>query len=190
MSRDRVDEAAHARDAALATRVRMGDTDAFDQLFCAYYPAVVHFAITMGQSREAAEDAASEVFAAIWHGRAEWTVERAAVRSYLFAAVRNRILKLARHDKVRAAHLAEAASEDTVLEPLGLGAIETHEIRRVLMTAVRALSERRRLALHLRFTQGLTYQEIGKVLGISARSANELIERALLTLRQALDSAG
>jgi len=57
----------------------------------------------------------------------------------------------------------------------------------VVWTAVDQLSERRRLAVRLRFTEQMTHTEIGQVLGISPLAARLLVTRALSELRTILE---
>lgn len=55
-----------------------------------------------------------------------------------------------------------------------------------LSHAIRSLSARQRNCLHLR-AQGLRYNEIAEVIGISSSAVGEFLRRAVLRLKEALD---
>ncbi len=79
--------------------------------------------------------------------------------------------------------------EDGDLDPLeSLGAeepeYEVSEDRAVLAPGFRALDERERLILHLRFFKGLTQSQIAQHVGISQMHVSRLIRRALEKIRE------
>jgi RNA polymerase sigma-70 factor (ECF subfamily) len=168
-------------DAALVDRVRAGDLAAFRALYLQTYDALVGFGTALIRSRPDAEEVVQDVFAAVWERRAEWAPAR-SIAAYLFTAVRNRASKIRAHGAVvvRAEQdtddMVERASAQPPLSPHA--AAEAEELRRAVARAVAALPERRRLALSLRFGEGMSYAEIGEVLGVSEHAATLLVARA------------
>jgi RNA polymerase sigma-B factor len=82
---------------------------------------------------------------------------------------------------------------DGELDPLeSLGAeepqYEISEDRAVLAPGFRALDERERLILHLRFFKGLTQSQIAQQVGISQMHVSRLIRRALEKIREEIGS--
>ena len=80
------------------------------------------------------------------------------------------------------------SDEDGDLDPLeSLGApepeYEVSEDRALLAPGFRALDERERLILHLRFFKGLTQSQIAQQVGISQMHVSRLIRRALEKIR-------
>jgi RNA polymerase sigma-B factor len=78
--------------------------------------------------------------------------------------------------------------EDSELDPLSsLGAVEqgyeTSEDRAVLLPGFRALDERERKIMHLRFFAGMTQSEIAAELGISQMHVSRLIRKSLEQMR-------
>jgi RNA polymerase sigma-B factor len=85
------------------------------------------------------------------------------------------------------------SDEDGELDPLeSLGAeepqYEVSEDRAVLAPGFRALDERERLILHLRFFKGLTQSQIAQQVGISQMHVSRLIRRALEKIREEIGS--
>jgi RNA polymerase sigma-B factor len=84
---------------------------------------------------------------------------------------------------------AGGSDEDGELDPLeSLGSIEhqyeVSEDRAVLAPGFRALDERERRILHLRFFDGLTQSQIAQQVGISQMHVSRLIRRALEKIRE------
>ncbi|MFW5698015.1 MAG: sigma-70 family RNA polymerase sigma factor, partial [Fimbriimonadaceae bacterium] len=70
------------------------------------------------------------------------------------------------------------------------GEIEGKELRRVLASGVDKLPERERLVIALYYFEGLTFKEIGKVLGVSESRVYQLHTQAMGRLRNYLREQG
>ncbi|HVL38629.1 MAG TPA: FliA/WhiG family RNA polymerase sigma factor [Fimbriimonadaceae bacterium] len=70
------------------------------------------------------------------------------------------------------------------------GEIEGREIRRILALGVDKLPERERLVVALYYFEGLTFKEIGKVLGVSESRVYQLHTQAMTRLRTFMKQEG
>jgi len=70
------------------------------------------------------------------------------------------------------------------------GEVEGREIRRVLTAGVENLPERERLVVALYYFEGLTFKEIGKVLGVSESRVYQLHTQAMNRLRNFMKTEG
>ena len=70
------------------------------------------------------------------------------------------------------------------------GEIEGREIRRILTAGVDRLPERERLVVALYYFEGLTFKEIGKVLGVSESRVYQLHTQAMNRLRNFMHEEG
>lgn len=70
------------------------------------------------------------------------------------------------------------------------GEIEGREIRRILASGVDKLPERERLVVALYYFEGLTFKEIGKVLGVSESRVYQLHTQAMTRLRNFMQQEG
>ena len=70
------------------------------------------------------------------------------------------------------------------------GEIEGREIRRILASGVDRLPERERLVVALYYFEGLTFKEIGKVLGVSESRVYQLHTQAMTRLRNFMKQEG
>jgi len=182
--------ASDAAEREWAVRVRLGDESAFESLFEAYYPPLCDFVHSYLRSAESAEEVVQTVFLRIWEQRATWE-PTTGVRAYLFAACRNQALGILKHERVVVRTATRATREELALG-MGRGApapdAELHaaELAKALRAAVHALPERRRMVVVLRWQHQMSYAEIASVLGISVKTVEVQMGRALASLRKQL----
>jgi len=165
--------------------IRAGDVAAFEALFHAYHASLCGFAYRYLGARDLAEEIVQEVFLFVWERRASWAV-RTSVRSYLFTAVRNAALSYLRHERV--VRRREADVRGLLPDPPAGADVQALEAETVaaVRAAVGRLPARCRLVFTLHREQGLTYNEVAEVLGISPRTVEVQIGRALKSLRKGL----
>ena len=172
-------------EAAWVERIRTGDPMAFEALFHAYHASLCSFAYRYLGARDLAEEMVQEVFLFVWERRESWDV-RSSVRSYLFTAVRNAALSYLRHERVVARRDARVRIlQDTVAPGADLEVVQAETVA-AIQEAVARLPDRCRLVFTLHREQGLTYAEVAEVLGISPRTVEVQIGRALKSLRRCL----
>jgi RNA polymerase sigma-70 factor (ECF subfamily) len=182
-----------APDGALAAAVTRGDNRAFESLFHVYYDRLCAFAESQVRSSAIAEELVEDVFCWIWEHRADWGAQLAGggVRPYLYAAVRNRALRYLARQQVARRERTLAESE---LSSLGMGAasppqldaVEASDFARAVERAVAGLPSRCREAFALHRHHELSYAEIARVMGISTRTVENHLAKALKTLRMSL----
>ena len=167
----------------LLAAIAAGDEAAFERLFREWYPRLADHAWRLLGERDAAEDAVQEVFVALWRGR-DRLPEAAALPGYLHRAVRNRALNQLRSRKGEVAdpdgHLAPSVPPDAPRQ------LEEEQLDRQLAVALATLPPRTREVFLLSREQGLTYAAIGDTLGISVKTVETLMGRALRALREEL----
>ena len=164
---------------------RREDRDAFEALFRTYYAGLCRFALRYASQPEVAEDLVQDVFFNLWKRRHEWVPERSA-KAYLYGAVRKWALKHLRHQGVVARWRDHAKAEPIpIADEIGAD-LSQKELERALQEAVERLPERRRLVYELSRKHGLTYAEIALALGVSVKTVEMQMTRALKFLRTRL----
>lgn len=164
-------------------RIRAGDSGAFEALFHTYHAPLCAFAYRYVEARDLAEEMVQEVFLFVWERRETWDV-RTSVKGYLFTAVRNAALSYLRHERV--VRRREAETFELFDTPSASADLEAAETLVAVQRAVGRLPERCRLVFTLHREQGLTYAEVAEVLGISPKTVEVQMGRALKSLRKAL----
>jgi RNA polymerase sigma-70 factor (ECF subfamily) len=170
-------------DRAILDDLRAGSEAAFDAIFRAYYAQLVVVAQSLLGVRAAAEDAAQDVMLELWRRRENIVLET-SLRAYLIRSVRNRALNQIRHDRV--VHRAGPHYEGPAPAPLADRAQAETELDQAVQQAVRELPERCREAFELSRGQGLSYAEIAQVLGVSVKTVEAHMGKALRLLRERL----
>jgi RNA polymerase sigma-70 factor (ECF subfamily) len=171
-------------DRELLARLRAGETSAFDAIFRANYALLVRVAESMLRERATAEEIAQDVMLELWRRREALDVTE-SVRGYLLQATRNRSLNHLRHRAI------EKRSEPQLIEGTA-GSVPTDaatreaEIEIALQAAIAELPERCRQVFELSRVEGLKYAEIATRLGISVKTVEVQMGKALRVLRERL----
>lgn len=175
--------------APVIARVRAGDSAALGAIFHAFVLPLCAYAARAVRSRETAAELVQDVFYRIWRGRANWEVGR-SLRAYLYRATRNRALDYLRHERLErrwAEHVVrEPDAQDRPRVVPADEAVETQEMVSALSRALDGLPERRRLVFVLRWREGLSHQEIADRMGVTVKTVENQLTRAIQALRARL----
>jgi RNA polymerase sigma-70 factor (ECF subfamily) len=178
-------------DGPLAARIRAGDPAAFDAMVVTHLDALVGFARSLVHATDTAEDVVQDVCASLWRRHAQLPMH-GSLRAYLFTAVRNRVLDVLKHERVRERALTSFRSSTALFEEQILTSLNTEadDLTRTRLIhvhrALATLPERQRTALALRYERQLKIAEVAAVLDISVKAAEQLLIRAIRALRAAI----
>lgn len=173
-------------------RVRAGDPLALEVIFIAYRADLLAAAERVTRSRAVAEEVVQDVFLAIWTGRAHWHITT-SLGAYLHRAVHNVAGRAvtshtrggASGDELgAAARRAPELFRDPVLEPDELA--EGAALSAAVTAATHDMPARARDVFTLRREGELSNREIAATLGLSVKTVESHMRRALTTLRQQL----
>lgn len=171
-------------DQTILERIRTGDEAAFETLFRTHYAALVGFARKFVGDQDDAEELVQELFTKLWEGRQKLQLS-AGWRPYLFRAAKNACLNYLKHQKVR--ELYQKENQDSAAATLETEQrLDQEELRARINAAVRQLPDRCRQAFELSRYEGLKYAEIAEHMGISPRTVEVQIGKALKLLREEL----
>ena len=168
-------------DRDLLERLKTGDEAAFDAIFRAHYASLVSLAQGMLRDQSAAEDVAQEVMLELWRRRAEVFIQE-SLRAYLIRSTRNRALNQIRHANVQRRAEPLIAREEAV-QPHGASTLVASELRAAITAAIAELPPACREVFELSRGQGLRYAEIASTLGISIKTVESQMGKALRHLR-------
>lgn len=171
-------------------RIRAGDQTAFEALFTAYYESLLRFAFGYLKDRAVAEEIVQDVFLKLWTHREQWQVHD-IVRTYLYTATRNHALNRLRRNVLEhtwTTNLSDPADAATAIPHVESADTYTNttELSAVIRAAIERLPPRCREAFVLSRDHGLAYEQIAQVMGISVKTVQEQIGRALRALRVSL----
>ncbi len=179
----------HAREHDLVERIRGGDKGAFDELVLAYYAELCAVTGALIRSDAAAEDLVQELFLKIWSSRETFSVQ-SSLRKYLFRAARNAVI-----DHHRRERMIRRWEEDVVRrdEAPAMGAplctdgpLEASEVQAAVGRAIEQLPARCRQVAILRLQHNLSRAEVAEAMGVTVKTVERQIARALRSLRESL----
>lgn len=166
-----------------ASLVNIGTRAGYEALFKQYYKSLCIFATRIIHDDDAAEDIVHEVFIKLWGKRDDIDVQR-SVKSYLFTSVHNRCLNYIRDNKKftqRDEYFTNASIADTDYRE-----VEECEIQSRIMTAIETLPEKCREVFELCKLQEMKYADVANHLGISIKTVENQMGKALKMLRDEL----
>ena len=187
-------------DGALAGHLAADLDGAFEELVRAYQDRLFSFALRMTRSREDAEEVAQDAFVRAYRALGSYPAERVrdmALRPWLYQIALNVARNRLRGKKLRLVSL-DGAGEDgrgSSWEPSDEpesrpDARYEKERQRVDIAAlVASLPERYRAALILRYVEGLSLEEVAKILKQPLGTTKSNVHRGVNALREALSKS-
>ena len=138
----------------------------------------------MLRDRAVAEEIVQDVMLELWRRRESLAAD-GSPQAYLFQATRNRVLNHVRHLKIEERSEPEIRAESSSAPRADAG-ITQEELSVAVQDAVRSLPDRCREVFELSRVHGLKYAEIATQLGISVKTVEAQMGKALRTLRERL----
>ena len=183
--------APEARGRDLALRHRYGDPAAFEEVYRRHADMVFSLALRMSGDREVAADLSQETFLRIYRHLGRFR-GRSSLKTWIYRVTVNCCRsKLRRQGRRRlergieesAQRLEDLADERAGPEQRALG----HDLGRRLTEAMAELPIAFREAVVLRDVHGLSYAEIGEVLGVRVGTVRSRLARGRERLRRRLE---
>ncbi len=157
----------------------------FEVLFRTHYSDLCAYANVYMKDLEAAEELVQEVFYKLWSKRESIEIT-SSMQSYLFRAVRNSSLNLIKHINIREEYKAHNEREMSYNELEHYDQVEASELEQKISKAIEELpTERRKIFIMSRY-EGLKYGEIAEKLGISPKTVENQMGKALKYMREHL----
>jgi RNA polymerase sigma-70 factor (ECF subfamily) len=174
---DAEDFSASRSDPELVGAIRDSDAGAFKILYFRYHDPLFRYVWYRTRSPEFAKDALQEIFTRLWRNRRSLDPEK-SVKAYLYRIAHNLLVDNFRKEDQMKVYRTRGQSADAPEDDL--------ESRLDVQAAVESLPDDIRTAFMLNRYQGLKYAEIAEIQGISIKTVESRISRALDILRKIL----
>jgi len=171
-------------DRELLDRLRRGDNAAYEAIFRQWYAPLVATITALLRDRGPAEEVVQDVMLELWRRRESLTLEQ-SLRAYLFQASRNRALNYLRRLRVESRGEPVIAAAMPTPEQAD-SEVRESELRVAIEKAIAGLPDRCREVFELSRIQGLKYSEIATELGISVKTVEAQMGKALRVMREEL----
>ncbi len=158
------------------------DEASFEQVFKTHFKNLHAYACTITKDDAAAEEVVQQVFTRLWE-RSEGLSISGSVSAYLYRAVYNESLNYLKHQKVRSAygqHVVHTMKNET--EHAGKR-VQLKELEGRLAQAMNELPEQCRTIFQLSRFEELRYREIADRMGLSIKTVENQMGKALKILR-------
>lgn len=173
---------------SLQQQIACGNQPAFASLFRLLYPRLLSFALQYVHVKETAEEITNDVFIKLWN-RKEYLEQVNNLSTYLFVSVKNLSLNyLKQYSHIHV--VAENAEGDTSLvnheDPEQQ--LEWKEMSFQLSQAIDNLPDQCRTVFKLIKEDGFRYKEVAEILGLSPRTVETQLYRAMKKLQGLISS--
>lgn len=163
--------------------ISRGNTAVFEAVFKNWYAPLCRYATALCGDAAEAEDLVQQTFVRIWEHRRKIDI-RISLKSYLYRSVYHQHLDRERHRKVQQKH-RQSGEYDTET-PAADSSFAYTELGMRFSAAMKQLPEQCALVFRLSRLESLRYKEIADVLGISVKTVENHMGKALRILRQEL----
>jgi RNA polymerase sigma-70 factor (ECF subfamily) len=155
---------------------------AFEQLFKAHYKALHAYANMLLKDIDAAEEVVQSMFLKLWEKRDLLEVQT-SVKAYLYKCIYNDSLNLLKHEQVKTKYQDFTVHTMNTHHEAASNRVELSELQKELRLAMEALPEQCRIIFQMSRFEELKYKEIAKRLGISVKTVENQMGKALKILR-------
>lgn len=151
----------------------------YNQCVDQYADSVYRFILKNLKHEEDARDVVQSAFEKLWRNRDQVEADRS--RSYLFTIAYNQMIDQIR--KLKRIRLKEDFNEEARVSH---AQPSTQNLRKILEEALSRLNETQRSLVMLKDYEGYSYEEIGRITGLSESQVKVYLHRARIQLKQFL----
>ncbi|HLO61224.1 MAG TPA: RNA polymerase sigma-70 factor [Bacteroidales bacterium] len=172
-------------DETLIRRLQESDKEAFELVFNQFKEKLYYFAFGYLHSSSESEEIIQNVFVALWENR-DLLNDAYPIRHYLYRITVNHIYNFFKHQSVKQRYAEHLVFEQSIEDDYDEQLLMANDLEEIVDTLVEELPVRQQLIYRLSRKEGLCHAEIADQLGLSIRSVENQIYRALKYIREKL----
>lgn len=169
-------------DSELTAQLQNANEAAFTELYNRYWVVLYVHAVKMTNDEDQARDIVQDIFTVLWKKREVISVNT-SLKSYLYKAVRNKVLNSINRSKLKESYLKSLISFVVKGELHTQEQVEFRDFERRIDREVNNFPPRMKLIYELSRNEGLSNKEIARDLEITDHTVKKTINRALHRLR-------
>ncbi|HYF29559.1 MAG TPA: RNA polymerase sigma-70 factor [Chitinophagaceae bacterium] len=152
----------------------------FEALFKEHYNALANYAFSFLKNKESAEDVVQDVFVKLWQNQPD-VVKTSQVKFYLFTAIKNNCISVLRKESGKVFVQPEDVQLSASEEPAHHG---PKDIGSLIDKALSTLPPQCLVIFKMSRFGKLTYQQIADELGLSVKTVENQVGKALRIMRE------
>lgn len=157
-------------------------TEAFESLFKTHFKSLYAYAYTIVKDDMVAEEMVQNVFFKIWEKKERIDIHAVTI-AYLYKSVYHESLNYLKHQKVKAAYQAHTSYQMKNQSDNASKKVMLSDLEQQLNIALSELPEQCRTIFQMSRFEELKYQEIADRLGLSIKTIENQMGKALKILR-------
>ncbi len=157
---------------------------AFEEIFKSHYKRLHAYACSILKDETMAEEMVQQVFFKLWEKKERIQVQQ-SITAYLYRAVYNESINYLRHVKVKNAYQSHANYHSPKSENAA-GRTNVKELETRIAETIQELPEQCRTIFQMSRFEELKYREIADQLGLSVKTVENQMGKALRILREKL----
>lgn len=161
------------------------DDAAFEQLFKTHYKALHAYAFVILKDHEMAEEMVQGMFMKFWEKRELLNIQT-AIKAYLYKSIYHDCLNHLKHEKIKYKHQEYTQHSLPQNSASASAKVEMAELQNQLSIAMNDLPEQCRTIFQMSRFEELKYREIADQLGLSVKTVENQMGKALRILRMKL----
>lgn len=172
------------QDKEVIHQFRSGNEDAFEQIFHAYYKALVHYAKTILKDMDDSEDIVQQVFVSVWEKRLNIEVHT-SLKAILYKSVYNACLNRLKQQQVRNGYAKEVIQLHNE-QGITQDSVQQKELQHKIEAAINMMPEQCAKIFKMSRFEQMKYQEIADALNLSVKTIENQMGKALKIMREQL----
>jgi len=157
-------------------------TGNFEELFKTHFNALNAYAFTILKDAHQAEEIVQQVFCKIWEKREDLSIHT-SLKAYLYRSVYHDSLNFLKHKKVMAQYASYTVRQGERNAESSSEKVLASELQEKIRDAMNELPEQCRTIFQMSRFEHLKYQEIADVMGLSVKTIENQMGKALRVLR-------
>lgn len=178
---DKIEENKYDDDLSLWNRIISGDDNAYQHIYKMYAKGLFLQGLQFVKDKELVRDCIHDVFVKIYANKTNLNPV-SNIRLYLFVSLKNTIITICKSRNTFFEELHEESEDVSELRTVEDDYIEeetANQSKELVTRIFNQLSPRQREAIHYRFIQGLSIEEIGVLMGMNYQSVQNILQRSL-----------
>ena len=172
------------QEAQIIAQVRTGHSDAFGEIVERYQTPIIRYLLRMTGNYEVAQDLAQDTFLQAFRGILK-TRSELSLKAWLYRIATNNAKQY--HRRRRILSFIPFTGSETVDTPNMSTSADQLVVKVAVEEALLKVPHKRRVCMALHFIEGLSYREIGEIVGISEEAVRKRVARGSQDFRNEYD---